>query len=609
MPSALTVAEDKNKVRRALPTAKIYAATVARLYIAYPNPNKWAYTNIWGAITFLKDKKTHSLYIRIIDLIHHKGVIWEQELYDDFHIDKQTPFFFTFSADEYVVGLSFSNEQDAAVFYDKIATRDGVETKKKKKKAKETSGKKPTRGKLNKAQIGLPSEFRHIGHIGYTPEKGFSVQNTDSEWNGLFDQLQSLGISAEEITENKEFIKNFVNQHGGPPLPPSSTTAATTTQRKSRAPPPPPARRAAPPPPPVGGRRPPPPPPAGRRNPPPPPPRSVSQHISSPSRAVPPRPPPPRVPTVVNQPIHVDSSAVYSSDNDYDTNNNNNSDYEYSSVDTDHQPSSPSVKVSNNPYRISVAPPVPPVPIPSVPSTIPESTTSFDQIYEDDTRASSPEFYDAAEAPELPPPPPPLPGRDRPPPPPLPGRNTRGPPPPPPTTRPNQLRKPPQSDLPQPPPTHPGVPPPPPPPPLTHPGVPPPPPPPPPGGPGIPPPPPPPPPSTNSGIPPPPPPPAVTTPVNNSPPPTDSRNALLDSIRSAGGIGALRKTPKELQNDRSGAMAGSSSSSSATNNNTGAPAGSDDLTSSLFTALQNRKKAILSDDDGSDDDSDGSEWE
>ncbi|CAO3619430.1 unnamed protein product [Cunninghamella echinulata] len=87
MPSALTTAEDKNKVRRALPTAKIYAATVARLYVAYPNPNKWAYSNLWGAITFLKDKKTHSLYIRIVDLINHKGVIWEQELYDGFQLN------------------------------------------------------------------------------------------------------------------------------------------------------------------------------------------------------------------------------------------------------------------------------------------------------------------------------------------------------------------------------------------------------------------------------------------------------------------------------------------------------------------------------------------
>jgi Wiskott-Aldrich syndrome protein len=100
MPSAaLSTAEDKNRVRRALPTTKIYAATVARLYVAYPNPNKWAYSNIWGAVAFLKDKNMHSYYIRIIDLIGHKGIIWEQELYDGFELVKNTPFFFSFAAD------------------------------------------------------------------------------------------------------------------------------------------------------------------------------------------------------------------------------------------------------------------------------------------------------------------------------------------------------------------------------------------------------------------------------------------------------------------------------------------------------------------------------
>ncbi|KAI8638894.1 hypothetical protein BD408DRAFT_8489 [Parasitella parasitica] len=255
MPSlALSSAEDKNKVRRALPTAKIYAATVARLYVAYPNPNKWAYSNIWGAVTFLKDKKTHSLYIRIIDLIHHKGVIWEQELYDGFEFTKHTPFFYSFAADEYMAGLSFSDLDDANVFYTKISTRENIlksSSKATNKKKKETSGKK-TKGKLDKSQIGLPSEFRHLGHIGYTPDRGFSVQNTGSEWNGLFDQLKDLGISPEEIHENEDFIKEFVNERGGPPPPPPRPSGSMGS--KARVPPPPPSRRHAPPPPPVGGR-------------------------------------------------------------------------------------------------------------------------------------------------------------------------------------------------------------------------------------------------------------------------------------------------------------------------------------------------------------------
>ncbi len=41
-----------------------------------------------------------------------------------------------------------------------------------------------------------------MGHIGYTPEKGFSVQNSGPEWNGLFDQLKDLGFTAEDINES-----------------------------------------------------------------------------------------------------------------------------------------------------------------------------------------------------------------------------------------------------------------------------------------------------------------------------------------------------------------------------------------------------------------------
>lgn len=111
--------------------------------------------------------------------------------------------------------------------------------------------------------------------------------------------------------------------------------------------------------------------------------------------------------------------------------------------------------------------------------------------------------------------------------------------------------------------------------------------------------------------PPPPPPPPVqaasipTSPTppssantNQSPPPSDSRNALLESIRAAGGIQALRNTPTEVKRDRSIPAA-------ATTTTTDAKGG--DLATSLIAALNDRKKAILSDDDESD--SDGSEWD
>ncbi|KAI8067939.1 hypothetical protein BC940DRAFT_367252 [Gongronella butleri] len=608
MPSAaLVTAEDKNKVRRTLPNTKIYAATVARLYVAYPNPHKWAYANIWGAIAFLKDKKTHSLYFRIIDLINHRGVVWEQELYDGFQLDKQTPFFFTFASDEYMAGLSFCDEQDASVFYDKVKTRETNVPAKKKKKKKETSGKKPNRGKLDKSQIGLPSEFRHVGHIGYTPGKGFSVEKTDSEWNAIFDQLQSLGISAEEINENQDFIKDFVQQRGGPaaagpPMMPKRPASRV-------APPPPPPTRRGHAPKPVGGRRPPPPPPPSRRTAPPPPPARSPAVPATPARPTmsPPAPPAPPMPQVAPQrhvppppamappapppapaALHRDASQ----DEFYDA---------YDEPQHDESPvASPPAK-SNNPYRAGA----PSVPIPPPPPPAQQNHyDAYDDAYPDDEIEEENDY--TAHAPVQPPPPvPPMPPqqpqRPTPPaPPPLPGRRptARGPaPPPPPMPR--------RDNAPPPPPLPPtrraGAPPPPPPPqPAAAGGAPPPPPPPPPvGGPGVPP--PPPPPAPMGGAPPPPPAPAPAAGGG------ESRGALLDSIRQAGGVHSLKKVNRNEVHDRSAAQPGGTSGSGGASPSP-APGG-DDLTSSLFAALQNRKKSVLTNDDDDEDESDGSEWE
>lgn len=94
---------------------------------------------------------------------------------------------------------------------------------------------------------------RHVGHIGYTPEKGFSIENNDPEWNGIFEQLRALGITAEEINENQDFIHEFLQQHGNkrtskpsgtapPPPPPPGTGRGkpSSTGSVKRTPPPPP---------------------------------------------------------------------------------------------------------------------------------------------------------------------------------------------------------------------------------------------------------------------------------------------------------------------------------------------------------------------------------
>lgn len=156
-------------------------------------------------------------------------------------------------------------------------------------KDKEHKEKKKKKGFFSKALISAPSSFKHIAHMGFDSEKGFTAENVDPSWEKLLTQLQGMGISKSQIEENKDFIKDFVRD--------------AEAGQSSTVPPPPPAAAA-----PRGKRKQAPPAPQSRTNasaddlapsapnvppPPPPPPSSGSAAASRPSA---PPPPPPREP-------------------------------------------------------------------------------------------------------------------------------------------------------------------------------------------------------------------------------------------------------------------------------------------------------------------------
>ncbi|KAG0350099.1 hypothetical protein BG005_010355 [Podila minutissima] len=520
--------EDKAAIKRALPTTtqKIITATVARLYVAYPDPHQWTYSGIMGGLAFVQTKST--FLFRIVDLMGARGVIWEQELYEDFEYTQERSFFHTFAIDNCQAAFSFADDQEAGVFFKKVSNRDTL------KKSKSPGGsptgtpksrksgffgskkeKKGSKGKLDKTQIGLPSNFRHLGHIGWDPNKGFNVQNIDPEWKNLFEQLDKMGVSQEDIQNNAEFVSQFVQSRGGPgaaKAPPAAprarpTPAASGHQHHLSSGAPSaavlpvmkPTTKAPPPPPPASRRPPPPPPPSRLSRVAPAPPTSHNAPPALPSRepapvAAPPSPEPPRSLYVPPTPAR------------------------------DVAPPPPP-RPSYAPPTSSNAPPPPPPPIRG--AYVPAATGA-------------------------PPPPPPMGGFGGPPPPPPPPPmgGSGGPPPPPP-----------------PPPPGMGVPPPPPPPPMS-------------GGP------PPPPPPPGMGVPPPPPPPGLALPSAGG---SSGRANLLESIRGAGGIGALRKV--------NSGDSGSSPSRSPIPAPVEEEGSGADLASSLALALKKRKDAMGSDDE------------
>ncbi|XP_069556109.1 actin nucleation-promoting factor WASL-like isoform X3 [Brachyistius frenatus] len=157
------------------------------------------------------------------------------------------------------------------------------------KREKKAKGKKK---RLTKADIGTPSNFQHIGHVGWDPNTGFDLNNLDPELKNLFDLC---GISEAQLKdkETSKVIYDFIEKKGG--------VEAVKNELRRQAPPPPPSRGGPPPPPPHHSSAPPPPPPArGRGAPPPPPPSRAPVSAppppppSRPGMSAPPPPPPSR---------------------------------------------------------------------------------------------------------------------------------------------------------------------------------------------------------------------------------------------------------------------------------------------------------------------------
>ncbi|CAJ0828746.1 1705_t:CDS:2, partial [Entrophospora sp. SA101] len=271
MPSVtLANSEDKKTIKGVIPTDKnkILAATVARLYFAHPDPNRWTYSNIMGAVAFVFDENKKSFYFRIVDLTNNRGVVWEHELYSDFQYNQDCPYFHTKN------------------MYKKVINKENNPKVKKYKNSNKSGGggggllgkSKNKKVVIDKSIIGSPTGFRHVGHIGYNIDDGYVAQNIDPTWKSLIDTLvDKLDISQEEIVVHKDFIQQFIEENGGV----ENITKSNNTKNK-KVPPPTPNRQS-------------------KKTPPPPPPRkstyinnetSHNNHQSKPSFPAPILPPP-----------------------------------------------------------------------------------------------------------------------------------------------------------------------------------------------------------------------------------------------------------------------------------------------------------------------------
>uniref|UniRef100_M4A8C5 Actin nucleation-promoting factor WASL n=1 Tax=Xiphophorus maculatus TaxID=8083 RepID=M4A8C5_XIPMA len=278
-----------------------------------------------GVACLVKDNPQRSYFIRVFDIKEGKSM-FEQELYHSFSISCPRPYFITFAGDSCQVGLNFASEEEAKRF--RVTVSDLLNRRQRKSgecrpalpmatvdiKNPEINNirvqnshshhqpyhlnnmlshsglvrrdKKSKKKKLTKADIGTPSNFQHIGHVGWDPNTGFDLNNLDPELKNLFDMC---GISEAQLKdrETSKVIYDFIEKKGG--------VEAVKNELRRQAPPPPPSRSGGPPPPPPPHSTAPPPPFRGSRGAPPPPPPSRAP-ISAPP------PPPPSRPGALGAP-------------------------------------------------------------------------------------------------------------------------------------------------------------------------------------------------------------------------------------------------------------------------------------------------------------------
>ncbi|KAI9880753.1 MAG: hypothetical protein M1830_000642 [Pleopsidium flavum] len=277
MPSILSD-DDKETVRRTVPKAanKIHAVAVARLYIAYTNKQRWTYTGLQGAVVLANDLVGNTFWIKLVDISSsNRGVIWDQEIYDIFSYNQDRTFFHSFELENCLAGLSFVDEKEAKQFKKKMDEREKNASKSTKATSFGSGGGPVVGNVANGKSHGLLGGIGNLlhGHRSSSApsihmqqsniparepvppaspspnrSRGSSLEIVDPSWRGLLDELLQMGITEDQIEQNSEFIKSYIEQKQASDSSNglAGSGAGGGNDRRGKAPPPPPPPSAPP---------------------------------------------------------------------------------------------------------------------------------------------------------------------------------------------------------------------------------------------------------------------------------------------------------------------------------------------------------------------------
>lgn len=94
--------------------------------------------------------------------------------------------------------------------------------------------KKRSNRKLTKADISMPTDFKHIVHVGWSAQKGYDLNNEEVSTLNAF--LEKAGVSEQQLKDRdtRAYIYDFIQSH--------NVLDSVKSEKEQRGPPPVPSR-------------------------------------------------------------------------------------------------------------------------------------------------------------------------------------------------------------------------------------------------------------------------------------------------------------------------------------------------------------------------------
>ncbi|KAL6440861.1 hypothetical protein ACFW04_003350 [Cataglyphis niger] len=241
------------------------AAGVIQLYLTEPPLHRDWIKKSTGIITLIRDNPRRSFFLRLYCL-QRKVMLWEHEVYNSMEYKAPISYFHTFETEDCMAAFNFASETEAITLRNILLGKlNAKRQRRQERKAKEvepsgtiswknqtsvsaftvTSGspnnlsngapvgvnrsassssmyktkkkknEQDLKRKLTKDDIGLPSNFRHVAHLGWdVNNKGLELDSVDSQLQQFFN---NAGVSEHELQDKgtRKFIYDFIERNGG----------------------------------------------------------------------------------------------------------------------------------------------------------------------------------------------------------------------------------------------------------------------------------------------------------------------------------------------------------------------------------------------------------